>query len=205
MQTVITAKQAQEITGGRKPLVPVVYEEAVKALGECLSLDDAKYWDNKADALAAWAKIYHDDKVGRQARALKLEAYRRMGTLAGELRGFGRRVLATVGRKGRAFVNIKTARGLLMEKGLSSKQARAAIVLAKMERETFAPMVEGPRPPAPQSVATRADKNPCASAIRAAARAVRGIPAKTMTTCIPRRDVEDLQDWCDAFLQAAGK
>jgi hypothetical protein len=51
MQQVITAKQARQITGGRTPLVPVVYEDALKALGECLSLDDAKVWDNKADAL----------------------------------------------------------------------------------------------------------------------------------------------------------
>jgi hypothetical protein len=85
VSTVITEQQARQITGGRKPLVPVEYEAALKSLSECMSIDDAKYWADKSDALAAWAKIYHDDQAAIDARRLKLHAFHRMGTLAREL------------------------------------------------------------------------------------------------------------------------
>lgn len=84
MSTVITEQQARQITGGRKPLVPVEYEAACNALAQCVDLDEAKYWSDKADALAAWAKIYRDDRISAQAKRLKLKAYRRMGELAAE-------------------------------------------------------------------------------------------------------------------------
>src|SRR5208282_4621524 len=83
---VLTKEEAKRITKGRTPLVPVEYETAITALTECAHLDEAKYWDNKADALAAWAKIYHSDECARKAKMLKMHAYRRMGQLAGELR-----------------------------------------------------------------------------------------------------------------------
>ena len=85
MNSVISEEQARQITGGRKPLVPVEYERACTALAECQTIDEAKYWDNKADALAAWAKIYNNDQAGLEAKRLKLHAYRRMGEIAREI------------------------------------------------------------------------------------------------------------------------
>lgn len=92
MQQVISAEQARKITGGRTPHVPVEYETAINALVACRSIDEAKYWSDKSDALAAWAKIYHSDKAAREAKALKLWAFRRMGQLAAELRPNYKRV-----------------------------------------------------------------------------------------------------------------
>ena len=86
MQQVITAGEARAITKGRAPLVPVEYEEAVKALAKCREIDDAKYWSDKASALAAWAKIYHSPQVMREAKLLKLHAYRHMAELAHAIR-----------------------------------------------------------------------------------------------------------------------
>lgn len=140
MQQVITAKQAKQITGGRTPLVPVEYEAAVKALQACTTLDEARYWDNKADALAAWAKIYHNDQVTREAKILKLHAYRRMGLLAAELQpskalGYGR---------GHAPGPLK----LLRQYGFSHTKAAAMRALARAPEATYEKIVKNPRSPA---------------------------------------------------------
>lgn len=139
---VLTSAQARAITRGRAPLVPVEYESAVNALQACLTLDEAKYWNDKADALAAWAKIYHSDEASRKARALKLHAYRRMGILAAELRPPNRK------DEGRATPGPLSA---LMEAGLSRSQATAARVVAKLPPRKFEKAVESERPPAPSS------------------------------------------------------
>lgn len=49
MQSVISAAEAKKITGGRTPLVPVEYETAITALQACVTLDETKYWSDKAD------------------------------------------------------------------------------------------------------------------------------------------------------------
>lgn len=148
MQSVITEKQARQITGGRKPHVPVEYEEACKQLSACLTLDEAKYWDNKADALAAWAKIYHDGKVLRDARALKLLAHRRLYEIARELRP--KRIIKR-GKSGELIGNKPGAPSLLREQGLSVAAVNAARELGNMSEEKFQTLVDSPRPPSPGS------------------------------------------------------
>ena len=125
--------------------IPVIYSEACKLLVECRSIDDAHLWSDRADALAAWAKIYSNDTAAREAKALKLYAYRRMGEIAGELRPQKR------GSKGAG----RGPKSLLMEHGLNESSARAARALAVMSAETFAGMTERANPPAP----TQARKN----------------------------------------------
>lgn len=146
MQAVITEKQAREVTGGRKPLVPVEYETAVKALQACITLDETKYWSDKADALAAWAKIHRNDEAGRNARMLKLHAFRRMGELAGELRN-GYRKPPPGARGGMMPGPLK----LLIENGLTNHQATAARLLAKTEPAVFDSLMRRPKPPSPET------------------------------------------------------
>ena len=124
-----------------KPMVPICYETACKALAECLSLDEAKLWDGKAEALAAWAKIYHDDDAARKARALKLHAYRRMGQLSKELTKDRPRFDANGPVPG--------ARALLINEGLKVNDADACIRLAKAPTRLFEKAVNSPRPPSP--------------------------------------------------------
>ncbi len=143
MHSVITEKQARQITGGRKPLVPIEYEAAVNALQACVTLDEAKYWSDKSDALAAWAKIYRDGQVEREARQLKLHAYRRMGELAREL--------SPVGLSGGRPTK-KSGGGpsqLLMGQGLTMGAARAAIAIAVVPEKKFDEAVKSVRPPSP--------------------------------------------------------
>lgn len=129
MQAVITKAQARAITRGREPHVPVEYEQAVTALQACLTLDETKYWSDRADALAAWAKIYGNDQAGRKAKMLKLHAYRRMGILAAELCPPGSRKMGVGNGKG----SLPGPRALLESHGLSTAAADAARTLANHE------------------------------------------------------------------------
>lgn len=165
MRPVINAEQARQITQGRTPLVPIEYETAVKALAECISLDEAKYWNNKADALAAWAKIYRSDEAERKARMLKLHAYRRMGELARELRPGGpKKIYQNKTEKHAAYRQRKRlglppqevplgekpgAASLLRESGFSEQRARTILTVSKLPDEVFADAVNQPRPPSP--------------------------------------------------------
>jgi hypothetical protein len=147
MQAVISAEQARKITGGRTPLVPVEYETACRALAECSTLDEAKYWDNKADALAAWAKIYKNDQAGLAAKQLKLHAYKRMGELAYEISprvhcGSEARPGGARGFSGGPFKP-------LLANGLSRSAATAACKLARIPEPTFDALISHPRPPSP--------------------------------------------------------
>lgn len=156
MQAVITEKQARKITGGRKPLVPVEYESAIRSLQLCASLDDAKYWSDKADALAAWARIYRNDEAGTEARKLKLHAYRRMGDLARDI------AKANVNSKDTAIR--RSSRAVLMGSGLKGYQARAAQTTSAMPEQRFNEVVNLPKPPSPASLRAYAEGRTCSEA-----------------------------------------
>jgi len=133
MQPVLTKEQAKKVTKGRTPLVPVEYETAIQALTECANLNETKYWSDKADALAAWAKIYHSDEAGRKAKLLKMHAYRRMGQLAGEIR---------------PKANKKPGpRALLVESGLTLTEAAAARTLSRITDKQFTAAQRAPASP----------------------------------------------------------
>lgn len=138
MQSVITMKDAKRITGGRTPLVPVQYETAIKALTECVTLDDAKIWSDKADALAAWAKIYKSGDAERKARALKLHAYRRMAQLAKELRP------TKTGPNGDG-----PAKLLQREHGFTKQEAACVLAVGNTPEPTFKRAVQAESPPTP--------------------------------------------------------
>lgn len=211
MQTVITLKEAKQITGGRTPLVPVEYESAVKALAECITLDEAKYWDNKADALAAWAKIYHSPDAERKARQLKLHAYRRMGELAEELRPSRRKA-------GKYF--LPGGESLLREIGLNESKAKQAVRLRKIPPKEFEALVNKPTPPAPYSLLAHSPTK--SEAWNSFTRPVnspmswrtycRGNDARSLARGMvadeaqsARRIVVEITEWLDAFEQALPK
>ena len=157
MQPVITMKEAMTITGGRKPLVPVQYEAACQALAECVNLDDAKIWSDRADALAAWAKIYQDDTISRQAKVLKLRAFRRMGELARELRPGGRVASLTITKTGGRLESFTPGPlSILVEHGIKRHNAAAAMRISKIESEKFEQICDRPRVPSPMHLRTMA-------------------------------------------------
>lgn len=215
--TVITQKDAKRITGGRTPNVPVEYEAALKSLQACIDLDEAKYWSDKADALAAWAKIYRSDEAELKARRLKLHAYRRMGQLAGELRPQRLYNLKGGKTKGSSPGPIS----LLLEHEIPIQTARISRKLSRIAPDKFSALVNAARPP-PLSVIMNprqsgsdawrifnANKGPSPSAFRAwskswpAAEMARGLTLDearlAATICT------ELLEWLDAFDQALPK
>jgi hypothetical protein len=143
-QLPITKQQAQAAQ------VPVLYEQACRSLAECISIDEAVYWGNKADALAAWAKIYKSDEAAVEARRLKLHAYRRMGEIARELRPINRGERKP-GRRG--FTGSSPGpSSILRESGLNKVQSTSALRLSRIPEETFNALVSQPRPPSPSTI-----------------------------------------------------
>ena len=148
MQSVITVEQARKITKGRTPHVPVEYETACKALEACCTLEEGKYWSDKADALAAWAKIFHDSKIERQAKILKLRAHARMGELAKEL--CPKRVGVGIGGS-------RGARTELIERaGMSPREASVAIAVSCVPPSKRKEFESFPKIPSPSTVARTA-------------------------------------------------
>ena len=196
MNAVLSSEHAKQITRGREPLVPVEFEAACKALAACREIDEAKYWSDKASALAAWAKIYHSTKVTREARLLKLHAYRRMAELAADIKGRG--------RKGRV-------RDILVEEGLSKTEARQAEGVGRASKEDFERAVASERPPAPWAFTRGADvaelkplrsMHTLVSHVEPHRIAVL-IDAKARETFV--RMIGEIVDWCDELEQRLSK
>lgn len=179
MNTVISVSQAKQITGGRTPLIPFEYESAVNALEACINIDEAKYWANKSDALAAWAKMYRDDKVGRQAKILKLKAYRRIGELAKEIRP---QTISSNGRRGKFA---KGSGSLLKEHGFTQLQRAQITKLANTAKAKFDEVVLLDRPPTPHRFAkTLSHKNPEWRELLSAMYTFRTVIRKTSTDVV---------------------
>lgn len=124
--------------------LPVIYEDALRDLVACQTLDEAKYFSDKAEALAAWAKIYKSDQAAVEARRLKLHAYRRMGQIAAELRPSHR-----IPNKHGGMQWADGPTSLLRESGLSGGTADLVSRISKADQNDFNVAVNLPRPPSP--------------------------------------------------------
>ena len=126
-------------------IVPVKYTAAVKALAECRNLNEAKYFSDKADALAAWAKIYQHDEAAIEAKRLKLHAFRRMGILAEEIQP------TTQKQKGGKFTDGRSpgSTALLMGMGLGRSAAGSISALGRMSDKKFNAAISSKRPRSP--------------------------------------------------------
>jgi hypothetical protein len=144
MSALISKEQARQITGGRLPHIPVEYETAVNSLQACLTLDEAKYWSNAADAFTAWAKMYRSGDALRKAKMLKLHAFRRMGQLAEEINP--RLVKQGVG-VGKGSVAGSGPRSILKQHGFSAAEVDAARMLADVSERTFTRLLKNPMSP----------------------------------------------------------
>jgi hypothetical protein len=127
--------------------MPVVYEAACKALAEVSTVLDAKYFSDKADALATWAKIYKSDEAAVAAKRLKIHAYRKMGEIAEQLQPTSRRSL------GRGKGSSPGANSLLMENGLTVGQANIVLRVSRVPVTAVKEFLDMPRPPSIHTVA----------------------------------------------------
>ncbi len=123
--------------------MPVEYITACKALAACISIDEAKHWSDKADALAAWSRIYQSNEASVQAKRLKLHAYRRMGHLAEALQPSNRPAPRGSGRGG----NLPGAKALLRAHGFSESAAQVIRGVSRISDEKFDAAIRRPDPP----------------------------------------------------------
>lgn len=145
---IISEAQARQITGGRMPLMPAELERALVALDECIAFEDVKYWEDLADAAAAWAQIHKSDQVFARARKLKYHAYKRFWKIADQLNP----VLRKKGTSG--VVTGSGPKHFLRSHGMSRWETGVASSIARMSDEKFTALVNLPRPPSP-AVAAR--------------------------------------------------
>lgn len=124
--------------------LPIHYETACRELVLCRTIDEAKYWDDKSQVLAAWSKIYRSQDAAIEAKRLRLHAYRRMGELAAELRPVSREVVENVGSRFKPGPS-----SLLREHGLNTVQVNSSRFLANLPKADFEQIVASPQPPSP--------------------------------------------------------
>jgi hypothetical protein len=133
--------------------LPANYEAAKQALATCVHLDEVKNWNDKAAALASYARQAGDFQLENMARRLRARAYRRMGIMLGEIED-GRH-----NAPGRPAVkpqgpHVKSGRrGAGEAAGLSRHQIRNAVRVSAVPHDQFERAVESDRPPSIEALA----------------------------------------------------
>lgn len=121
-------------------ILPVEYTAACRAVAACRTIDESKHWSDKADALAAWAKIYKNEQAAVEAKRLKLHAYRRMSVLADELQPKKQQLGPHGGSK-------PGPRALLLGHGFSREVTKYIRRVGAIPQSTFDEMIRSPKPP----------------------------------------------------------
>jgi hypothetical protein len=110
---------------------PAIYENAVHALSECYSIDEAKVWSDKYQALASYAKQAKDDRLLNLARRIQARAIRRCGEL---LREIEPKQGANQNIKDGDGPNVRTRKQATTDAGLSERQAKTALSARSLRR-----------------------------------------------------------------------
>ncbi len=127
-------------------IIPLVFKDALRALASCRTIDESKYWADKADALAAWAKIYKNNEAAAEAKRLKAHAYRRMSHLADE-------IIEALGGP-RKVRGLPGAAAKLKEAGMSQNQVMRIRRIGHIPQAKFDALMAQKNPPGIQSMAT---------------------------------------------------
>jgi hypothetical protein len=128
----------------RNARLPVNYQAATHALAQCERVDECKEWVNKAEAIAAYARMADDDTLYKTASRIKARAVDRCGQLLKQFK--------TGPEGGRPKENgggaptVSQARAARAA-GLSKDQEVTAVRVANVPRETFEKLVESDDPP----------------------------------------------------------
>ena len=123
------------------------YDSAIRALAECVSVDEAKDIADKAAALAAYARQADDPELEAMARRIRLLAVRRMGEISAglETRERARTDLLPTGGK-------QTKSQVLADAGISTSTANRAEKVAAIPQDQFDEMVAALEPPTLKAV-----------------------------------------------------
>jgi hypothetical protein len=199
----------------------VEYESACRALAECATIDEAKYFADKAEALAVWAKIYKDNVASENAKRLRLHAFRRISALASEIQP--RRFLGRERSKktGRLVTGGSTPgpNALIKSYGFSANIATLIRRIGKIDSGKFEAIVAAAPVPSIQTI--KRDMQACSESWRLIVKNgsmngfrsfCRANPAKTLAAGIApgeltqaRAHALELLAWLDEFEQRLSK
>ena len=140
--------------------LPQTYEAARQALVQCDQIDECKDWADKAAALASYAKQADDPTLMEMAIRIQTRATRRVGQLLEQIpKGSGRPEKIKAGGdlnlsnggdqniKDGGGPNVLSRKEASSQAGLSERQAKAALRVARVPQEEFDAQVEGSNPP----------------------------------------------------------
>ena len=119
------------------------YDQARKALQECVTVDEAKDMADKAAALQVYAKQHGDNEMECWVAEIKLRAKRRIGEISLELEKIPREDRAVMAHEGArrngATCSIipKGKREVLQDAGIGKDTAHRCEKLAKVSEEKF--------------------------------------------------------------------
>jgi hypothetical protein len=122
--------------------LPATYQNAKRALAECVRIDEAKDWTDKAIALACYAKQANDDKLLAMSNRIKARAVLRMGELFNEIEPGINRYDSRQG--GESPANRKEAADAA---GVSQDQRKQAQRIANLPRDEVDALIESDDPP----------------------------------------------------------
>jgi hypothetical protein len=121
--------------------LPTTYEQARSALLHCTSIDECQEWANKAEALAAYARMAQDDTLRKLTDRIQARAVRRAGELLKLFDGRGR---PSENNNGTVVISQATAAA---KAGMSKRQKETAVRVANVPDKVFEAAVESEVPP----------------------------------------------------------
>lgn len=135
-----------------KAPLPVKYEAATLAIAECARIDECREWENKAEALASYARQSGDKTLENTAMKIRARAVRRCGELLKEIDS------ATGAHLKRSGADPLSRKQAAEDAGMSPRQAKDAIRVANVPAEKFEEQVESESPPTKTALAEQGKK-----------------------------------------------
>lgn len=130
--------------------LPATYEAARQAIATCYEMDECKQWEDKAAALAAYAKMRDDDSLRLLALRIQARAADRCGELLKQFPAGDELTRYGIARPCNPVITRSAA---AEQAGLSPHEARTAMRVNSVPRDEFERQVESPNPPSVRQLA----------------------------------------------------
>lgn len=125
----LPASVAGKVHGAR---LPFSYEQAKSALSRCTDIDECAAWQNRAVAMASYAKQAGDFTMERMAQRIRLRAILKLGEL----------LAAIPETSGRAAAGQPTRASLMRDAGVRSTLGSRAVAMTRVPLEKREEMIE---------------------------------------------------------------
>ncbi len=133
--------------------LPATYEAAKASLTECTRVDECADWANKAEAMAAYARMSEDETLRKMCDRIQARALRRCGELLKIHNAQGRRTDQPLDGSGH-----KSQQEVGAEAGLSERQQKTAVRISNVSEADFERQVESDSPPTVTALAEQGKK-----------------------------------------------